>query len=598
MNINLKHGIQSLKLSPSVVPLLRNNVKVKYQNCNYCIASAQSNTSKLQENNSDNDSPQLRFRKNLLNGPNLRDFFKAENLSQQDHLPDDEVIPYLTSNDLYGQKRKVFFEVYGCQMNVNDTEIVWAILEKHNYEKTENLLDADVVLIVTCAIRDSAEERIWGRLNYLRGIKNKNLKRSSFKIGILGCMAERLKEKVLEKDKTVDVVAGPDAYRDLPRLLALTENNQKSVNVLLSYDETYADITPVRLNENSVSAYVSIMRGCDNMCTYCIVPFTRGRERSRPVSSILREVEHLSESGVKEVTLLGQNVNSYRDISEDTTVNNITTLAKGFKTVYKPKKGGLRFADLLYRVSEINPEMRIRFMSPHPKDFPDEVIQMIKTNANICKNLHMPAQSGNSAVLERMRRGYTREAYLELVKHIRNEIPDVALSSDFICGFCGETDEEFEDTITLMDEVKYNTAFLFPYSMREKTTAHRRFKDDVPKEVKIARLQRMVTTFRHNAFNLNTAQIGKVHLVLIEGFSKRSQNYLQGRNDHNIKVILPGLDTVPYKNGTNSRLLQPGDYVAVQINMATSQVLKGIPLYLTDLQEFYQENLEKCAGVC
>ncbi|CAH1955497.1 unnamed protein product [Acanthoscelides obtectus] len=440
-----------------------------------------------------------KFKHKLLEGPNLKDFFKDEHLASQEHLPEEEVAPYLRFSPKTNIKRKVYLDVYGCQMNVNDAEIVLAILKNNDFEPTKDLIEADVILILTCAIRDSAEEKIWGRLGFLKGLKRTRKKdRPSLKIGLLGCMAERLKTKVLETSDMVDLVAGPDSYRDLPRLLSLTDTDQRSVNVLLSLDETYADISPVRLNENSISAYVSIMRGCDNMCTYCIVPFTRGRERSRPVSSILREVEQLSEKGVKEVTLLGQNVNSYRlirsrnnnyvhvsrDISTDTKIDNVTTLAKGFKTVYKPKKGGLRFADLLNRVAAVNPEMRIRFTSPHPKDFPDEVVEVIRQHSNVCKNLHMPAQSGNSVVLERMRRGYTREAYLELVRSIRLKLPDVALSSDFICGFCGETDEEFEDTLSLMEEVRYNQAYLFAYSMRERTTAHRRFKDDVPPDVK------------------------------------------------------------------------------------------------------------------
>ncbi|KAJ8915029.1 hypothetical protein NQ315_016004 [Exocentrus adspersus] len=592
-------------------PLVLNSVQLAFRNKlhkevhNYRLALRNFSCTRIRRNtpqtstesDTAEEKPLLKFRNKLLNGPNLKHFFKDEHLRDQENLPEDEVIPYLQDINRYTPNRKVYFDVYGCQMNVNDTEIIWAILKENKFERTPNLVDADVILIITCAIRDSAEEKIWGRLNYLKGIKKSRLKdRPSLKIGLLGCMAERLKEKVLEKDGTVDVVAGPDSYRDLPRLLALTENNQRSVNVLLSLDETYADITPVRLNEDSVSAFVSIMRGCDNMCTYCIVPFTRGRERSRLVSSILREVEHLSEQGVKEVTLLGQNVNSYRDVSEsDSRMDNVTSLAKGFKTVYKAKKGGLRFADLLQRVSGVNPEMRVRFTSPHPKDFPDEVIQMIQSHPNICKNLHMPAQSGNSAVLERMRRGYTREAYLELVKHIRRYIPQVALSSDFICGFCGETDEEFEDTITLMEEVQYNTAFLFPYSMREKTTAHRRFQDDVPPHVKQQRLERMIQVFRQTALRLNTAQIGKTHLVLIEGYSRRSKNFLQGRNDQNIKVILPSSEIVPFKDGSGAREVNVGDYVAVHVNDANSQILKAIPLYLTSLQDFYAEGYLRSA---
>ncbi|XP_017777292.1 PREDICTED: CDK5RAP1-like protein [Nicrophorus vespilloides] len=531
-------------------------------------------------------------KRNLLGGPNLKDFFKNENLAMQENIPEEEVIPYLKDVKKFGGRRKVYFDVYGCQMNVNDTEIIWSILKSNNFLKTDDLNDADVVLIITCAIREGAETKIWNRLEYLKGIRNQKLKKSKnatpMKIGILGCMAERLKHKVLEIDQSVDLVAGPDSYKDLPRLLALTQNNQTAVNVLLSLDETYADIMPVRLNENSISAFVSIMRGCDNMCTYCIVPFTRGRERSRPISSILDEIKQLRDQGVKEITLLGQNVNSYRDLSEST-VKTSTNLVKGFKTVYKTKVGGMRFADLLHRVAEVDPEIRIRFTSPHPKDFPDEVLQVIQSYPNMCKNLHLPAQSGNSNVLERMRRGYTREAYLELVDHVRRLLPNVAISSDFICGFCGETDEEFEDTLSLIERVGYNTAYLFPYSMREKTTAHRRYKDDVPQEVKQKRLDRMVELYRLHADRLNRQQIGNLQLVLIEGLSKRSSAFLAGRNEANIKVIIPGEDELSWKTGTEQRSIRQGDYVAVQINSANSQVLKGIPLYLTTLSDFYRD---------
>lgn len=330
----------------------------------------------------------IAFKKKLLDGPNLKHFFTTENLKIDATLEEVETIPYLQQG-VPDIKRKVYFDVYGCQMNVNDTEIVWGILKDNNFERTLDLEEADVILVVTCAIRDSAEERIWGRLDNLKGLKKTRKKhRPSLKIGLLGCMAERLKEKVLQQNDLVDIVAGPDSYRSLPQLLALTECNQKSVNVLLSLDETYADITPVRLNEDSVSAYVSIMRGCDNMCTYCIVPFVRGRERSRPASSILKEIHMLSEQGIKEVTLLGQNVNSYRDTSIDTKIDNITSLAKGFKTVYKVKKGGLRFADLLEEVANINLEMRIRFTSPHPKDFPDEVIHVSNNSQVLNQVMH------------------------------------------------------------------------------------------------------------------------------------------------------------------------------------------------------------------
>lgn len=332
------------------------------------------------------------------------------------------------------------------------------------------------------------------------------------------------------------------------------------------------------------------------MCTYCIVPFTRGRERSRPVDSILSEVKQLSDLGVKEVTLLGQNVNSYRDLSKSCEFHassalssKETHLAKGFKTVYKSKIGGLRFADLLEKVADVDPEMRIRFTSPHPKDFPDEVLQVIKCRPNICKSLHIPAQSGNSAVLDRMRRGYTRESYLELIQNIRSTLPNVTLSSDFICGFCDETEEEFQDTLSLIDEVRYNMAYLFAYSMREKTTAHRRYSDNVPKNVKLERLQRMSALFRSHLEHINRSQIGQLQLVLVEGNSKRSNSQLQGRNDGNIKVILPQGE-VPDVDGKEYSPIKPGDYIVVQINAASSQVLKGIPLYHTKLGDYYNNS--------
>ncbi|XP_018326416.1 CDK5RAP1-like protein [Agrilus planipennis] len=536
-------------------------------------------------------------------GPSLKEFIQKENNVTLHSALKSDPVPYLDRNSNYGLKRKVYFEVYGCQMNVNDTEIVWSILKDNGFLKTENLLEADIVLLITCAIRDSAEVKIWKRLEYLKSLKKKKslIEYKPFlKVGVLGCMAERLKTKLLEKDKLVDIVAGPDSYRDLPRLLALTENNQTAVNILLSLEETYADVTPIRLNQDSVSAFVSIMRGCDNMCTYCIVPFTRGRERSRPVDSILDEVRQLSEQGVKEITLLGQNVNSYRDLSKaksfytlnSSKLSEPVTTAKGFKTVYKTKIGGLRFADLLCRVAEINPEIRIRFTSPHPKDFPNEVLEAIKSKPNICKSLHMPAQSGNTEVLLRMRRGYTREAYLDLVNHIRSLMPSVTLSSDFICGFCGETEKEFEDTLSLMEIIKYNTAYLFSYSMREKTTAHRRYVDDVPKDVKVSRLIRMSAVYRKYAEVLNRSQIGQIQLVLVEGNSKRSEKYLAGRNDGNIKVIFPK-GRIPHKDGNHPIDIKVGSYVAVQINDANSQVLKGIPLYHTTLMDFYRTELCK-----
>lgn len=476
-------------------------------------------------------------------------------------------------------------------MNVNDADIIWSILKSHGYKHTQSIDDADIVLLVTCSIRDNAEQKVWNKLEMLNGLKNKR-KKKSMKIGLLGCMAERLKTKILDRGKLADVIAGPDSYKDLPRLLAVTDNDT-AINVVLSFDETYADVTPVRLNQDSVGAYVSIMRGCDNMCTYCIVPFTRGRERSRPVASILDEVRQLSDQGVKEITLLGQNVNSYRDLSQSDFVvpaDTETHLAKGFKTVYKSKKGGLRFSDLLDKVSLINPEIRIRFTSPHPKDFPDEVLHLIAERPNICKQIHLPAQSGNSTVLDRMRRGYTRESYLDLVYHIRNILPDVYLSSDFIAGFCGETEEEFQDTLSLIDEVKYNNAYLFAYSMREKTTAHRRYKDDVESNVKLERLNRMNMLYRKEMKKLNKAQIGQHQLVLVEGPSKRCNENLQGRNDGNVRVILPSTVTRINRHSATTRKIQPGDYVVVQIDNANSQTLQGIPLYCSSINEYSLDN--------
>ncbi|NXG98365.1 CK5P1 protein, partial [Loxia leucoptera] len=403
---------------------------------------------------------------------------------------------------------------------------------------------------------------------------------------LAGCMAERLKEEILHREKLVDVVAGPDAYRDLPRLLAVAESGQQAANVLLSLDETYADILPVQTSAGGTTAFVSIMRGCDNMCSYCIVPFTRGRERSRPIASILQEVRMLSDQGVKEVTLLGQNVNSFRDLSE-VQFQSVAApgLSRGFSTVYKAKSGGLRFSHLLDQVSRIDPEMRIRFTSPHPKDFPDEasVLQLIQERHNICKQLHLPAQSGSTRVLEAMRRGYTREAYLELVHHVRDSIPGVSLSSDFIAGFCGETEEDHLQTVSLLREVRYNVGFLFAYSMRQKTRAHHRLQDDVPADVKKRRLEQLIATFREEAARANAALVGQAQLVLVEGPSKRSASELCGRNDGNIKVIFPDAELEDAAGHGAPGRAQPGDYVVVKVTSASSQTLRGVPLYRTTL---------------
>ncbi|CAN2391654.1 N6-isopentenyladenosine methylthiotransferase activity [Pristimantis euphronides] len=409
--------------------------------------------------------------------------------------------------------------------------------------------------------------------------------RGPLKIGILGCMAERLKEEILQREKLVDILAGPDAYRDLPRLLSVAETGQQAANVLLSLDETYADVMPVQTSSNSISSFVSIMRGCNNMCTYCIVPFTRGRERSRPVHSILEEVRILSSQGVKEVTLLGQNVNSYCDTSTIQFPSTDTSpLSRGFSTVYKPRQGGLRFVDLLDQVSRIDPEMRIRFTSPHPKDFPDEVLHLIQERHNICKQIHVPAQSGSNQVLENMRRGYTREAYIDLVQNIRAHIPGVSLSSDFITGFCQETEEDHQQTLSLLRDVSYNTAFLFAYSMRKKTKAFHRLNDDVSPEVKKSRLDELIAVFREEAEKVNQKAVGSTQLVLVEGFSKRSPSDLCGRNDGNTKVVF---HDHPIENNSlieNDVRARPGDYVLVKIISSTSQSLKGRLLGVANLQ--------------
>ncbi|XP_017739594.1 PREDICTED: CDK5 regulatory subunit-associated protein 1 isoform X3 [Rhinopithecus bieti] len=484
------------------------------------------------------DGARKDFSSRLATGPTFQHFLKSASAPQEKLSSEvEDPPPYLMMDELLGRERKVYLETYGCQMNVNDTEIAWSILQKSGYLRTSNLQEADVILLVTCSIREKAEQTIWNRLHQLKALKTRRPRsRVPLRIGILGCMAERLKEEILNREKMVDVLAGPDAYRDLPRLLAVAESGQQAANVLLSLDETYADVMPVQTSPSATSAFVSIMRGCDNMCSYCIVPFTRGRERSRPVASILEEVKKLSEQGLKEVTLLGQNVNSFRDNSEVQFNNAVSTnLSRGFATNYKAKQGGLRFAHLLDQVSRVDPEMRIRFTSPHPKDFPDEVLQLIHERDNICKQIHLPAQSGSSRVLEAMRRGYSREAYVELVHHIKESIPGVSLSSDFIAGFCGETEEDHVQTVSLLREVQYNMGFLFAYSMRQ--------------------------------------------------LSKRSATDLCGRNDGNLKVIFPDADMEDVNNPGLRVRAQPGDYVLVKITSASSQTLRGHVLCRTTLKD-------------
>jgi len=516
----------------------------------------------------------------LQDGPSLEFFIKKNQRIPKVFPPSSETDTYLTPEELNGRGRTVALITYGCQMNVNDMEIVRSVLLGNGYKESSNEKTADVVLLMTCSIRESAEEKIWNKLSWLRN-SNRNCT-----IGVLGCMAERLRADIIARNKSVDVVAGPDSYRDLPRLLAATRFGQSAMNVQLSVEETYADIQPVRADDASKSAYVSIMRGCDNMCTYCVVPFTRGRERSRSLETIVDEVRQLSDQGFKQVILLGQNVNSYRDYSQSTFsgVQETTTVA-GFKTVYKPKIGGRTFGTLLEKVSEVDPEMRIRFTSPHPKDFPLPVIQLIKERKNICNQLHLPAQSGDNEVLEAMGRGYSRELYLDLVQQIKDIIPNISLTSDFIAGFCGESEEAHQRTIDLIREVGYYFCYVFPYSMRGKTRAHRRLTDDVPEEIKQKRANELAAVMRDVALKHNEAMVGSEQLVLVERSSKRTPDGVVGRADGGIKVAIDN-SGIKSKIDGSQRKLEAGDYVAVKITSATSQTLKGEPLYRTTLRDY------------
>ncbi|CAG2107797.1 unnamed protein product [Medioppia subpectinata] len=470
----------------------------------------------------------------------------------------------------------VMIRTYGCQMNVNDTQIASTILLNSGYHLVDDINQAEIVLLMTCAIRENAEIKVWKKLHELSAMKTDGRLRQ---IGLLGCIAERLKTEILAKHESIDVIAGPDSYRDLPKLLAINRlTAQNAVNVLLSFDETYANIMPT-ISKSSVSAFVSIMRGCDNMCSYCIVPFTRGRERSRAIESIVDEVRQLSGSGIKEITLLGQNVNSYRDLSHHKSGESSVSLVPGFKTVYKPRSGGLTFDVLLDEVARVDPNMRIRFTSPHPKDFDERVLHVIQRHHNICKCIHLPVQSGSNHVLARMRRGYTREAYLSLVERIRQIIPNCALTSDFICGFCGETEAEHNQTVDLMSRVKYSTAYTFAYSMRRKTHAFHTLTDDVPQEVKIARLNQIHQLYREIALKENRSLIGEQQLILIEGDSKKSADELYGRNEANLKVIVPKVD-IPVSSGdtTSLRPMAPGDYVLARIDNCSAITLMATPI--------------------
>lgn len=480
--------------------------------------------------------------------------------------------------------RSVYMETYGCQMNASDSEIVLGILSKAGMRREQEVDQADVILVNTCAIRENAEAKIWQRLGYFKGLKTKKLVQKPL-VGVLGCMAERLQKKLIDSDKLVDLVVGPDAYRDLPALIEaiqgtrMGKHRKTAMNVQLSLEETYADVTPVR-NAGQTSAYLSIMRGCNNMCAFCIVPFTRGRERSRDVASIEKEVHTLAEQGVKEVTLLGQNVNSYADFTHSSDWKTHYPYAEGFSSVYKPKReNAVAFAELLDRLADANPEVRFRFTSPHPKDFPDELLHVISSRPNVCSNIHLPAQSGSTRMLEIMKRGHTREAYLNLVDRIRSLIPDVTLSTDMIAGFCGETEEDHQQTLSLLREVEYDQAFLYAYSRREKTHAARHLADDVPEEVKARRLRECISLFRESLGRKNQNEVGRLHLVLVENISRKDDAMLTGRTDTNKRVVFPTTDVQ----------LAPGDYAAVHVVSSTAATLRGRALKRSSIASFFQD---------
>lgn len=436
---------------------------------------------------------------------------------------------------------QVYIETYGCQMNVNDSEVVLSILQNSGYALCEKIEDADLILINTCSIRDNAEQRVLGRLDVFR-LEKKS--RKGLIVGIIGCMAERLKEQLLQ-NSAVDIVAGPDSYRDLPRLIASVCADGKQINTILSAEETYADISPVRMDKNGVSAYISIMRGCNNVCSYCIVPYVRGAERSRNPESIVHEAKELFENGYKEINLLGQNVDSYLWVDKD----NPTKITD--------------FARLLELVALIDPHLRVRFSTSHPKDMGNGVLYTMAMYQNICKHIHLPVQSGSNTMLEKMNRKYTREGYLERIAKIREIIPDCAITTDVITGFCGETEEDHQATLSLFREVRFDWAFMFQYSERPNTKAARHFKDDVPPEVKTTRINEIIALQNELSLESNQKSTGKVFEILIEGTSKRSQDEMMGRTSQNKACI--------FKAGNH----KPGDYVYVKITSCTSATLLG-----------------------
>ena len=437
--------------------------------------------------------------------------------------------------------KKAYIETYGCQMNVNDTEVIFSILADAGYERTEQMEEADLVMANTCSVRDNAEQRIWGRIEAFNQARKK---KPGMAVGIVGCMAERLKDQLLETQK-VDLVVGPDAYRSLPRLLEALSPDSPQIDVLLSREETYADITPVRTDKKGISAFISIMRGCNNVCSYCVVPYTRGAERSRDPHSIVREACDVFQKGYKEVTLLGQNVDSYLWKSPQETVN---------------------FAGLLRMVAAVNPGLRVRFATSHPKDISDEVIETMAATPNICRHIHLPVQSGSTRMLEKMRRKYSREWYLERVAKIRSRMPDCGLTTDVIAGFCSETEEDHRETLSLMEEVGFDWAFMFAYSERPGTLAARNYPDDVPQDVKTRRLNEIIELQGRKSLERYRAQIGKRLTVLVEGPSKRNPEELCGRASNNMMCVFPA-------SGQKA-----GEYADILVTDCTSATLIGQPV--------------------
>ena len=457
--------------------------------------------------------------------------------------------PFVVDTNVY--KKLFYIESYGCAMNFADSEVVASILQGNGFGATNNFEKADLIFVNTCSIREKAEATVRKRLTEFRKLKKVN---PGLLVGVLGCMAERLKAKFIEEEKLVDMVVGPDAYRTLPGLIEEAETGQKAVNVLLSRDETYADIAPIRLNSNGINAFVSIMRGCNNMCSFCVVPFTRGRERSRDAASILNECKTLFDDGYREVTLLGQNVDSYHWVGSQNTTRG---------DAYDEP---VTFAMLLEKVALISPLLRVRFSTSHPKDITDEVLFTMIKYDNICNYIHLPVQSGSSRILQLMNRTYTKEWYIAKVNRIREILPDAGLSTDMITGFCTETEEDHEESMSLMRYCKYDLAYMYFYSERPGTLAARRFEDDIPETVKKRRLQEMVDLHRQNTLESMQRDIGKTCKVLVEGFSKKTQEDLQGRNDQNKVVVFPKAN------------FKKGDYVFVKITSCTSGTLIGIAL--------------------